>query len=341
VDPELSRTLATGTDKSTTERSAPGRRGRGRTRTGADTVDTADVDRFEKDDDTDTSFTSLENHLFGARYLEDYGVVVDEAGNEQTTMLNKSASAADTVVQRSLNLPPPTQVVTVLPPGSRPTDRSIGHSASSATPAPAKTSSGAGNLAAAGGVFAGVSMVAAGSLVALGLVCAVAIYLLMTGDPVPVSPGTVPAPVVVAAPAPAPETPSAPAPVAAAAPVPPSDDPVVAELQQGVKFPATFRFNDWRPMDVDQAAFAALVEKLGRCPGHIRVTGHADYRGTDLTNDTFALARAGEVRKMLGNEGLDRKKIEVASVGADEPTVQDDSPESRAENRRVVVTCVP
>jgi outer membrane protein OmpA-like peptidoglycan-associated protein len=274
-------------------------------------------------------------------------------------MLHKSASAADTVVQRDLNAPPPVQVVTVLPPGSRPSLPPPPGSSEGAAPR-RHPSNGPSGLAAAGGVFAGVSMVAAGSLVALGLVCSVAIYLLITASPS--APGTVevapPSPVTEAdieraaaeanapppAPAPAPTAPTAPA-ATAPAPVEPSgprpgESALITELRtEGIRFPAEFAFNDWRPLGTDVAAVDDLVAKIQQCPDRIRVTGHTDQKGTDLTNDTFALARAGEVRRILGQKGIDKRRIEVSSSGPNDPEADVKTPEGRAFNRRVVVRC--
>ncbi|MEQ1570538.1 MAG: OmpA family protein, partial [Myxococcota bacterium] len=119
----------------------------------------------------------------------------------------------------------------------------------------------------------------------------------------------------------------------------PTDDAALAEMRAGVRFPAEFSFNDWRPRGVVQAELDRMVDKLGHCPDRIRVTGHSDQKGTDWANDTFALARAGEVRRILGTRGIDRRRIEVTSSGSADPEADADTPEGRAYNRRVIVRC--
>jgi hypothetical protein len=288
--------------------------------------------------DTDTSFTSLENHLFGARYFDEADEIEGEV-KDLTTMLKGQPSEADTVVHRNLDEPPPVQVVQVLPPGSRPTSVALEPRASLAPAEPR----GGGGLIAASGVFAGFSMVAAGSLVALGLVCAVVVWFALR--PSPVAPAT---PVLTAGP---PE----PAP---AEPVPspepgldrPGPGPVVvpddgSPLRSGVRFPASFAFNDWMPVDVDtQAMFDLLASIEADCAGQVRITGHTDERGAELVNDRIAIARAGEVRRLMEQQGIDRRRMEIGSAGADRPEVDPSDGElpptdARAQNRRVTVQC--
>jgi hypothetical protein len=283
------------------------------------------------DDDTETSFTALEHHMFGERYFEE-NQGLGEHG-DLTTMLHRKPSDADTMLQRSLHAPPPVQVVTILPEGARPVPVGMPPDGSlpGATPAPsgdpALRARPQGQLIAAGGVFAGFSFVAAGSLIGLALVLAVGLILLFRSPrieamPPIAAPGTVEPPTGGAPPSPAPP----------AATIPP-------ELLAGVRFPATFGFDDWRVRDLDAEALDALVNLLGQCTGPIGVTGHTDARGGDLVNDRIAIARAGEVRRILEAHGIDRKRIEVASAGAASPEADDDSRESRAQNRRVTVRC--
>jgi outer membrane protein OmpA-like peptidoglycan-associated protein len=263
------------------------------------------------DEDTETSFTSLERHMFGSKAFAEGDLVEHD---DLTTMLHRRPSDADTMLQRSLHAPPPVQIVTVLPEGARPTDTPA-PSAESARPRPQ------GGLIAAGGVFAGMSFVAAGALVALGCVAAVAIWFLLNEAPTATLPpiGT-PVPGV-------PGTPPAPAPA------------VPAELVEGIRFPASFAFDDWRVRELDGDALDALVAQLERCPGTIRVTGHTDARGDEGTNDRMAIARAGEVRRILEAHAIDRKRIEIGSAGSAVPTIEENTPQARAKNRRVTVRC--
>jgi hypothetical protein len=280
-----------------------------RTRTEEDLLDT-EGELPPQDDDTDTSFTSLEQHLFGSRHFEHQGEMYE---GDQTTMLQPPGEQ-ETVMQHDVNQPPPTQVVMELAPGARP---------HVPTPVSAVSRpSHQGNLIAAGGVFAGMSFVMAGSLVALGIAAAVLIAFVMYP------------PSMWAPPSGEPVTPTMPpleAPAGAGSDIP-------ADLVEGVRFPAMFAFNDWRAEDLDGRALEALVVQLTSCRA-ISLTGHTDPRGNDEINDRIALARASEVRRILVERGIERSRIEVASAGSGAPELEDPSPEARALNRRVTVRC--
>lgn len=306
--------------------------------------------------DTDTSFTSLEHHLFGGQLPSEEGQ--DNGVEGEPTRLHKSKSESDTVVQRSLDEPPPVQVITVLPPGSRPValgPQAIGSlppgsvpPASGSAPGAAprtEAAGGGGQLIAAGGVFAGMSMVAGAGLVGLSLLCAVAVYFLLRPPPVEVIVQKPPPP---EAPAPAPgapdpdatdpgspSAPPAPSPSAPAAPAAPP-----SPLRDGVRFPASFAFNDWKPLNVETQALFDLVAQLqSDCPSIIHVTGHTDTRGGDFVNDRIAIARAGEVRRLLEQQGIPRARMEVGSAGAMRPEDDEPTRDAAARNRRVTVQC--
>jgi flagellar motor protein MotB len=283
-----------------------------RTRTEEDLLDT-EGELPPQDDDTDTSFTSLEQHLFGSRHFEHQGEMYE---GEQTTMLQPPGEQ-ETVMQHDVNQPPPTQVVMELPPGARP----IVPVPVTSTPVTLTRPSHQGNLIAAGGVFAGMSFVMAGSLVALGIAAAVLIAFVLSPPGLWAPPSGTPVP------------PTMP-PLEVLAPI--SDIP--PELALGVRFPAMFAFNDWRAQDLDEPAIEALMVQLAGCRA-VQLTGHTDPRGNDEINDRIALARASEVRRILVERGIERSHIEVASAGSGAPEIEDLSPEARALNRRVTVRC--
>ncbi|MEZ4239795.1 MAG: OmpA family protein [Myxococcota bacterium] len=113
-------------------------------------------------------------------------------------------------------------------------------------------------------------------------------------------------------------------------------------LHDGVRFPATFAFNDWKPIDVDTQAMFDLIADVQRCAGPIRIVGHTDERGGDIVNDRVAIARAGEIRRLFEQQGLDRHRMEIGSAGAARPADGvDELPDrdARALNRRVTVQC--
>ena len=68
------------------------------------------------------------------------------------------------------------------------------------------------------------------------------------------------------------------------------------------------------------------------------VEGHSDSKGTVEHNQKLSLRRAQKVADELVRLGVDRRRIVVIGKGASEPIASDDTPEGRAQNRRVVLT---
>lgn len=69
----------------------------------------------------------------------------------------------------------------------------------------------------------------------------------------------------------------------------------------------------------------------------IVVVGHTDSRGSDEHNLELSRARAEAVSTFLGQNGLDPSHITSEGRGEAEPVASNDSPEGRANNRRVEI----
>ena len=70
----------------------------------------------------------------------------------------------------------------------------------------------------------------------------------------------------------------------------------------------------------------------------IAVEGHADSTGTEPFNERLGLARAESVKRYLAEQHkVPADKISIASHGESHPAASNDTPEGRAQNRRVVV----
>ena len=70
---------------------------------------------------------------------------------------------------------------------------------------------------------------------------------------------------------------------------------------------------------------------------HLRVEGHTDNYGTDTYNDDLSLRRAAAVATTLEQVGLLSPNIQVHGLGKQDPVADNNTPEGRAENRRVSV----
>jgi outer membrane protein OmpA-like peptidoglycan-associated protein len=73
----------------------------------------------------------------------------------------------------------------------------------------------------------------------------------------------------------------------------------------------------------------------------IIIEGHTDNRGSASANDKLSLDRATSVKNHLVAQGLDGSKIEPKGLGAVRPVASNDSPEGRANNRRVELVVTP
>jgi outer membrane protein OmpA-like peptidoglycan-associated protein len=69
----------------------------------------------------------------------------------------------------------------------------------------------------------------------------------------------------------------------------------------------------------------------------ILVEGHTDSRGSSEKNHELSLLRAREVRAYLISQGIPTSNIQAAGIGEDRPVASNDTPEGRANNRRVEI----
>ena len=67
------------------------------------------------------------------------------------------------------------------------------------------------------------------------------------------------------------------------------------------------------------------------------VEGHTDSQGSENANADLSLKRAEAVREHLIGHGIDKAKIEAKGLGESRPVVSNDTPEGRANNRRVEI----
>jgi peptidoglycan-associated lipoprotein len=66
----------------------------------------------------------------------------------------------------------------------------------------------------------------------------------------------------------------------------------------------------------------------------IRITGHADERGSDEYNLALGLRRAAEAKRYLVALGIQDDRIEIVTLGEERPAVQGHTEEAWALNRR-------
>jgi outer membrane protein OmpA-like peptidoglycan-associated protein len=71
---------------------------------------------------------------------------------------------------------------------------------------------------------------------------------------------------------------------------------------------------------------------------HLLVEGFTDSDGDPAFNQQLSEARAQSVANWLIGQGIDPARISAVGHGAEQPVAPNDTPESKALNRRVVVT---
>jgi outer membrane protein OmpA-like peptidoglycan-associated protein len=70
---------------------------------------------------------------------------------------------------------------------------------------------------------------------------------------------------------------------------------------------------------------------------YLEVQGFTDATGDTAYNEELGGARAEAVRKFLAKQGVPLNRIATISYGEDDPVAPNDTPDGRAQNRRVVI----
>ena len=70
---------------------------------------------------------------------------------------------------------------------------------------------------------------------------------------------------------------------------------------------------------------------------YLEIQGHTDARGSDDFNDKLGADRAEAVRRYLNQQGIALNRMSTISYGKTTPVAPNDTPEGRAQNRRVVI----
>ena len=70
---------------------------------------------------------------------------------------------------------------------------------------------------------------------------------------------------------------------------------------------------------------------------YLEIQGHTDARGGADYNEKLGEERAEAVRKFLNQQGVALNRMATISYGKDVPVAPNDTPDGRAQNRRVVI----
>jgi peptidoglycan-associated lipoprotein len=88
-----------------------------------------------------------------------------------------------------------------------------------------------------------------------------------------------------------------------------------------------------------QARLTSIAEQLiaANKNVYIEIQGHTDSTGTPAINQNVGMARAEAVRLFLNQRGVPLNRMASISYRDTAPVAPNDTPESRAANRRVVL----
>lgn len=99
--------------------------------------------------------------------------------------------------------------------------------------------------------------------------------------------------------------------------------------------PVHFSFDQ---SDLGAEALATLEAKvpiLAASPAvHIRISGHADERGSDEYNLALGQRRASATKRFLTDRGIDAARVEIVSLGEEQPACTGSDESCWAQNRR-------
>ncbi len=70
---------------------------------------------------------------------------------------------------------------------------------------------------------------------------------------------------------------------------------------------------------------------------YLEIQGHTDSTGDDAYNQNLGEQRAEAVRRSLSRQGVALNRMSTISYGAENPVQPNDTPEGRAQNRRVAI----
>ena len=95
---------------------------------------------------------------------------------------------------------------------------------------------------------------------------------------------------------------------------------------------------DFDRADLSDASRATLDAKLPLMTANagmrVRITGHADSRGSDEYNLALGQRRAAAAKRYLTDRGIDAGRIDVASRGEESPACPEENETCYAQNRR-------
>jgi outer membrane protein OmpA-like peptidoglycan-associated protein len=111
------------------------------------------------------------------------------------------------------------------------------------------------------------------------------------------------------------------------------------QTPEGLKVTVTgavlFRVDESELLPVARERLQKVADAIRDGEGKVIVEGHADSTGTDEHNDRLSQERAESVKAFLVEHGIPAERVNAVGRGEREPVATNETPEGRADNRRV------
>jgi peptidoglycan-binding protein ArfA len=102
--------------------------------------------------------------------------------------------------------------------------------------------------------------------------------------------------------------------------------------------PINFDTNEYTLSASTQQLLSQIANKLKACPGStVTVSGYTDNVGNDAINIPLSENRAKAVADYLVSQGVASDHVTTKGLAAHDPVASNETPEGRAQNRRVVI----
>lgn len=106
-----------------------------------------------------------------------------------------------------------------------------------------------------------------------------------------------------------------------------------------LKTPISFATDGFTVSSGSRQALSQVAEKLKGCTDvKVSVVGHTDSSGNDAINNPLSQSRAKAVADYLVSQGIAADRISSRGAGAGQPIAPNDTPQGKAQNRRVEIT---
>jgi len=106
-----------------------------------------------------------------------------------------------------------------------------------------------------------------------------------------------------------------------------------------LRTPINFSTDGFVLAPASQQLLSLVADKLKSCAGaQVVVTGYTDNSGNDAINVPLSSNRAKAVADYLVSQGLAADHVTSSGAGSAKPIASNDTPEGKAQNRRVEIT---